>query len=83
VHAKLSGLIARGRNDAALARTTDGNGFATQLRIVALLHRGEKCIHVDMDDLALSRGIGWCLRFLPFGLDRFPVIVSVPCEHDD
>jgi hypothetical protein len=45
-------------DNAALARSADGDRLATQLRIVALLHRGEKRIHVDMEDFALPHGTG-------------------------
>ena len=39
VHAELSCFVARGRDDAAFARTTDRDRLSAQLRIVALFDR--------------------------------------------
>src|SRR5262249_26156012 len=41
--------------DAALCRTAPLERLAGQVRIIALLNRRVGCVHVDMDDLALSR----------------------------
>jgi hypothetical protein len=51
--------------------------------LVALLHQSEKRIHADVDDLALPHGIGHGIPIRPFGLDHFPVSISIPCEHGD
>src|ERR1700732_2299957 len=40
VHAEFPRFVACGGDNAALARAADGNRFAAQFRIVALLHRG-------------------------------------------
>lgn len=53
--AELSGFVARGRDDAALAGSTDGDRLATKLRIVPLLDGCVERIHVDVDDLALAK----------------------------
>src|SRR5262252_9212788 len=55
---KFSGLVARRCNDTAFARTADGHGLTPQLRIVPLLDRSVKCVHIDMDDLTLPSGNG-------------------------
>src|SRR6201999_491553 len=51
---ELSGFVARGRNDAALAGSADGNRLAAEIRIVPLLDGRVEGIHVDVDDLALA-----------------------------
>ena len=51
-HPEDAGLVARCRHHATLAGAADGHGLAAQGRIVALLHRGEEGVHVDVDDLA-------------------------------
>src|SRR5262249_59747842 len=53
--AEPAGLVARGRHDAALARATDRDGLAAELRIVPLLDGRVERIHVDVNDLALTR----------------------------
>jgi len=41
--------------DTAFLRPADGDGLSAQVRIVALLHRSIKRIHIDVDDLPLWR----------------------------
>src|ERR1700726_2149998 len=53
VHAEFPRFVACGGDNAALARSADGNRFSAQIRIVALLDGGVESIHVDMDNLAL------------------------------
>src|SRR5882757_2485860 len=54
---ELPRFVARGRHDAALAGSSDGNWLTADIRIVPLLDGRIEGIHVDMDDLAL-RGRG-------------------------
>jgi hypothetical protein len=54
-NAVLASFVARGGDDAALGRTAHCHRLAAQVRIIALLDRRVKGIHVDMDDLAVSR----------------------------
>ncbi|GBQ79268.1 hypothetical protein AA15237_2876 [Komagataeibacter xylinus NBRC 15237] len=49
-HPEPAGLITRGGNNAAPPGTTYGKRPAPQGRIIALLDRGIKGIHVNMDD---------------------------------
>ena len=58
MHAELPRFVARGGDDASLARTAHGDGLTAQLRMVPLLDRGEERVHVHVDDLAhrLRRG---------------------------
>jgi hypothetical protein len=58
MNAKFPRLIARCRHHAALTRTADRDRLAAQIRIIALLDRRIEGIHIDMDDLARSRGVG-------------------------
>ena len=50
-HAEVARLVARRRDDAAMA-AADRERLAAQSRIVALLHGRIEGVHVDMDDLA-------------------------------
>ncbi|MBB2671484.1 UNVERIFIED_ORG: hypothetical protein GGE44_001035 [Rhizobium esperanzae] len=52
VDAEFAGLIARRRNHPTRRRSPDGDRFAAQFRVIALLDRRIKRVHVDMDDLA-------------------------------
>ena len=54
VHAKGARLVARCGHHASLAVVPNGDGLATQLGVVALLHRREKGVHVDVYNLALG-----------------------------
>ena len=50
VHAKLARHIGRGGNHAALiGASAHDHGFALQRRIVELLHRDKKGVHIDME----------------------------------
>src|SRR5215469_14218026 len=51
-HAELSRFIRGGADYGAIAAPRDNNGRATELWIVALLHRRIKRVHVNVDDLA-------------------------------
>ena len=53
--AELARFVAGRRHDAALAGSADGDRLAAEIRIVPLLDRRVKGIHVDVDDLALRR----------------------------
>ncbi len=53
VDPKASGLVRGGRDHAAVARATDNNRFALQLRSIMHLHRGIEGIHVEVDDLSV------------------------------
>src|SRR6202022_1075519 len=55
-HAEFPRFVACGGDNAALARSADGNRFAAQVRIVALLDGRIERIHVYMDNLALPGG---------------------------
>ena len=48
-------LIARGRHDAARPIAAHRDGLSPQIRIVALFDRRKESIHVDMDDLPVTR----------------------------
>ena len=50
VHAELADFVARGCDDATIAAATHDDGFAAQLRVVALLDRCVERIHVDVQD---------------------------------
>lgn len=73
-HTESTGLVACGGHDAARGRAADGDRLAPQLRIVALLDRCEKRIHIDMNDLAAGSA------FL-----RIAIIIMrsvfIPCDH--
>jgi hypothetical protein len=57
VDAKNARLVAGGRDDAALVRpAADGERLAAQRRVVALLDRRVKRIHIDMQDAAEHGG---------------------------
>ncbi len=51
-HAELSRFIRSSAHHGAIPTPRHNDGFAAQLRIVALLHGRIKCVHVDMNDLA-------------------------------
>ena len=51
LHPEGARLIARRRHHAARGAMPDRDRLAAERRIVALLHRGEERVHVDMDDL--------------------------------
>src|SRR5437660_443406 len=49
-NAELPGLVGSGADDRTIAPPGNNHGLAAQLRIVALLNRSVKGVHVDMDD---------------------------------
>ena len=51
-HAELSRFIGSSAHYGAIPAPGDNNGFAAQLRIVALLHGRIKRVHVDVNDFA-------------------------------
>src|SRR5579859_2885372 len=51
-HAETPGLVGGRADDRAVAFPSDDHGLAAQLRIVALLDRSVKGVHVDMDDFS-------------------------------
>jgi hypothetical protein len=53
---ELACFVARRGDDAALGRSAHRDRLAAQIRIVALLDR--RCVHVDVDDLAMRRRAG-------------------------
>jgi hypothetical protein len=53
VHAETAHLVAGGRNHAAPARAADDDRLAREFRIVELLDRREKRIHVHVQDRAV------------------------------
>ena len=54
--AEAARFIRGGADDGAVAAPRDDDRLAAQLRIVALLDRGVKSVHVDVDDLANRHG---------------------------
>ncbi len=46
------GLVRSSTDDRAIAEPSHDHGLAAQLRIIALLDRSVKIIHVDMDDFS-------------------------------
>jgi hypothetical protein len=50
MHAELPGFIAGGRYHAPVGVSRHEDAFAFQFRVVMLLHRCEKGIHVDVQD---------------------------------
>ena len=59
MHTILAGLIARRRHHAPLSRrTAHSNRFSPVPRIVALLDRGEKRVHIDVNDFTNGKALG-------------------------
>ena len=52
-HAETAGFVACGRHHTAHIAMPHGNGLATKVGIVSLLHRSIEGIHVDMYDFAI------------------------------
>ena len=50
LHAEGPRLVGTGGDDRPLGRADDRNRLAAQRRVGLLLHRGEKGVHVDMED---------------------------------
>ena len=75
--AELAGLVARGRDDAPLARAADRDRLAAQLRIVPLLDRRVEGVHVDVDDLAYRPSTGHGGRALGRAAYRLLVGIGV------
>jgi hypothetical protein len=53
--AETPGLVLRCANDRTITPPGDNHGLAAQLRIIALLDRSVKGVHVDMDDFSHDR----------------------------
>src|SRR2546425_6660508 len=51
-HAETPGLVRSSADDRAPAQPGNDHGLAAQLRIIALLDRSIKRVHVDMDDFS-------------------------------
>jgi hypothetical protein len=81
-HAEFSRFVACGSDDAALARSADGNRFAAEPRIVALLHRGVESIHVDMEDLALPGGLVRDVSVRIYGGAPRPIAITILRKHE-
>ena len=77
MHAELPGFVARGGDDAPLARAADRDRPAAQLRMVPLLDRGVEGIHVDVDDLACRPSTGHGGRALGRAAYRLLVGIGV------
>src|SRR5258708_10211925 len=63
--AETPGLVRSCADDRAVASPSDNHRLATQLRIVALLDRSVKGVHVDMDDFShnlLATILFWVLE---------------------
>ena len=52
-HTETARLVARSRDDTTHIAVPNSDGFALKLRVVALLNRGIKGVHVDMDYFAM------------------------------
>src|SRR5271169_321227 len=52
MHTKASGLVRSSADDRTIAQPSNDHGLAAQLRIVALLDRSVKRVHVGMDDFS-------------------------------
>src|SRR5207237_8947693 len=76
-HAELACLVARGCHDAALTRSAYGDWLAAQVRIVTLFDRGVERIHINMDDLALSRRAGRDLFGVRGLVERFCRVIGL------
>jgi hypothetical protein len=55
-HAKPSGFVGRGADHGAIAAPGNNDRLAAQLRIIALLYRRIKGVHVDMNDFPHGQG---------------------------
>ena len=66
--AEFAGFVAGGGDDAAFPGAPDRDRTPAQGGIVALLHRGEERVHIDVDDLpavriaAIAFGVGYACR---------------------
>ena len=49
-----AGFVTRRRHHAAFARSSDRDRLASQLGIIALLHRRVERVHIDMDDFTAA-----------------------------
>jgi len=54
MHPEVPGFIRSSADNRAFALPSDDYRFAAELRIIALLHRSIKRVHVDMDDFSHS-----------------------------
>ena len=52
MHPEVPGFIRSSADNRAFALPSDDYRFAAELRIIALLHRSIKRVHVDMDDFS-------------------------------
>jgi len=52
MHTEAPGLLRRSADDGAIALPSNDHGLTAQLRIIALLDRSVKRVHVDMDDFS-------------------------------
>ncbi len=52
MHTETPGFVRSSTHDRAVAPPSDDYGLAAQLRIIALLDRSVKRVHVDMDDFS-------------------------------
>jgi hypothetical protein len=57
MHTKAAGLVRSSANNRAPTLPGNNYRFAAQMRIIPLLNRGIKRVHVDMDDLSHNRPI--------------------------
>ena len=80
---ELARLIAGRGHHAACPRAADRNRLAAQLRIVALLHGRIERIHVHVDDLAGTFGLGLRLAAPICRRRRILATIRVGFEHDD
>ena len=55
MHAELSRLVRSGADNRAITLPGDNDGPVTQLRVVTLLDRSIKSVHVDVDDFPHDR----------------------------
>src|SRR5215470_8650624 len=72
---KFSRLVARRCDHTAFARTPDGHRLTPQLGIVPLFDRRVECVHIDVNDLTLPRGLGCGFARPRFVAVRSPVRV--------
>src|ERR1039458_7620669 len=52
MHTEAPGLVRRSADDRAIAQPSNDHGLAPQRRVIALLDRSVKSVHVDVDDFA-------------------------------
>ena len=52
MHTEAPGLVRSSADDRAIAQPSNDHGLAAQLRIIALLDRSVKRVHVAMDDFS-------------------------------